>query len=64
MTFKKTIIRVENAFLQQASTGIYTIYYLFNKKPPLGLIDALNGTISFESTEGKGTKFIIKLPML
>lgn len=28
------------------------------------LVDALNGTISFESTEGKGTKFIIKLPML
>ena len=26
------------------------------------LIEALNGTISFESTEGQGTKFIIELP--
>lgn len=27
------------------------------------LIEALKGTISFESKEGKGTKFIIKLPI-
>jgi signal transduction histidine kinase len=27
------------------------------------LIEALNGTISFESQEGKGTKFIIELPL-
>ena len=27
------------------------------------LIEALNGTISFESQEGKGTKFVIKLPL-
>jgi signal transduction histidine kinase len=26
------------------------------------LVDALNGTISFESTAGKGTKFTVELP--
>jgi len=26
------------------------------------LVEALKGTISFESEEGKGTKFIIQLP--
>ncbi len=26
------------------------------------LVEVLKGTISFESQEGKGTKFIIKLP--
>jgi signal transduction histidine kinase len=27
------------------------------------LVEALGGTISFESEEGKGTKFIIQLPL-
>jgi signal transduction histidine kinase len=27
------------------------------------LVEALNGTVGFESQEGKGTKFIIDLPI-
>ena len=27
------------------------------------MIEAMNGTISFESEKGKGTKFIIELPL-
>ena len=28
------------------------------------LIEALNGTITFESEKGKGTKFVIELPLV
>ena len=68
----KTLITVEDngvGISEEVKTKLFTpLFTTKSKGQGLGLavvkrlIESLNGKITFESVEGKGTKFIIELP--